>query len=119
MCIGGFACTGMIAGFGLFGFRDANAIRPLVYGSRKVSSGTDYLIASESVALDALGFTYIRDVGPGEAIIITKLGVTSQMCVDKYKLCPCIFEYVYLARPDSIIDGVSVYKARVHSMTQL
>jgi len=74
-CLGGYACTGLITGSGVFGFRDPHGIRPLVYGSRKCDKGIDYMIASESVALEALGFTVIRDVSPGEAILITKDGV--------------------------------------------
>jgi amidophosphoribosyltransferase len=103
----------MIAGFGIFGFRDPNGLRPLIYGSRKSEFGTDYMISSESVVLDSLGYSNFKDVGPGQAVIITRAGVTVKQCVPSLKFTPCIFEYVYFARPDSIIDGVSVYKARL------
>ncbi|KAJ3046028.1 amidophosphoribosyltransferase [Rhizophlyctis rosea] len=111
---GGFACVAMIAGFGLIGFRDPNGIRPLIYGERKTAEGTDYMMASESVALEALGFTNFTDVKPGEAIIITReRGLVTRQCARPKEFTPCIFEYVYFARPDSIMDGISVYKARL------
>nr|CAG8477281.1 10512_t:CDS:10 [Entrophospora candida]CAG8530941.1 2784_t:CDS:10 [Entrophospora candida] len=114
-CIGGFACVAMIAGFGIIGFRDLNGIRPICYGKRKNSHGTDYMFSSESVALDALGFSDIIDINPGEAVIITKQAITKRQLVEVEKLnfSPCIFEYVYLARPDSVIDGISVYRSRL------
>ncbi|KNC98620.1 amidophosphoribosyltransferase [Spizellomyces punctatus DAOM BR117] len=112
-CRGGYACVGMIAGFGLLGFRDPNGIRPLIYGERQSSEGKDYMMASESVVLEALGFTSYVDVQPGEAVIITKNGITKRQCVTGNPFTPDIFEYVYFARPDSIMDGVSVYKARL------
>ena len=112
-CLGGYACVGMIAGFGIFGFRDPNGIRPLIYGSRKTLNGFDYMFASESVALDALGYSDFCDVKPGQAIIITKDGLSKRQCVPQREFSPCIFEYVYFARPDSVIDGVSVYRARL------
>ncbi|KAJ3228017.1 amidophosphoribosyltransferase [Clydaea vesicula] len=112
-CRGGYACMGMIAGFGLFAFRDPNGIRPLIYGERKTSKGTDYMLSSESVALDALGFVNFVDVGPGEAIIITKDGLSKRQCCKPKEFTPCIFEYVYFARPDSVMDGVSVYRSRL------
>ncbi|KAJ3002028.1 amidophosphoribosyltransferase, partial [Thoreauomyces humboldtii] len=113
-CIGGYACVGMIAGFGLVGFRDPNGIRPLIYGERTNRDGnTDYMMASESVVLDALGFANFVDVRPGEAVIITRNGVSRRMCKEGMPFTPDIFEYVYFARPDSIMDGVSVYKARL------
>jgi amidophosphoribosyltransferase len=113
-CRGGFAVTAMIADYGIVGFRDPLGIRPLVYGSRETESGTEYMIASESVALDVLGFSLIRDVAPGEAIYIQRDGtVHTKLCAEHTKLQPCIFEYVYFARPDSIMDGISVYKARL------
>ncbi|KAI8914903.1 phosphoribosyltransferase-like protein [Powellomyces hirtus] len=112
-CKGGYACIGIIAGFGLIGFRDPNGIRPLIYGQRVSSHGTDYMMASESVVLDALGFTNFVDVLPGEAVIITKTGIAKRQCRSGQPFTPDIFEYVYFARPDSIMDGVSVYKARL------
>ncbi len=113
-CRGGFAVTAMIADYGIIGFRDPLGIRPLVYGSRETETGTEYMIASESVALDVLGFKLIRDVAPGEAIYIQPDGTLhSKVCAENTKLQPCIFEFVYFARPDSIMDGISVYKARL------
>ncbi len=113
-CSGGYAGIAMIMGVGIVGFRDPNGIRPLIYGRRKRNSGYEYILASESVALDILGYERIRDVQPGEAVFISNKGhVETKICADNTKLLPCIFEYVYLARPDSIIDEVSVYKARL------
>ncbi|KAJ1987151.1 amidophosphoribosyltransferase [Dimargaris cristalligena] len=112
-CQGGYACVGMIAGFGLIAFRDPNGIRPLVFGRRKRESGYDYMFASESVVLDSLEFTDVTDVLPGEAIIISKRSVSRRRLVDDQIFSPCVFEYVYFARPDSIIDGISVYKSRL------
>lgn len=115
-CIrGAYACIAMIIGHGMVAFRDPFGIRPLVLGKREVEGKTEYMFASESVALDVVGFEFERDVLPGEAIYITFDGeLHSQICTDNPKLNPCIFEYVYFARPDSVIDGVSVYAARVH-----
>uniref|UniRef100_A0A1D1YK60 Amidophosphoribosyltransferase n=1 Tax=Anthurium amnicola TaxID=1678845 RepID=A0A1D1YK60_9ARAE len=112
-CIGAYACVAMIAGFGIIGFRDSNGIRPICYGKRENIKGTDYMIASESVVLDALGFTEVKDINPGEAIIITKTKITGRKLVESTNITPCIFEYVYLARPDSVIDGISVYRSRL------
>ena len=113
-CRGAYAVVAMIAGYGIVGFRDPRGIRPVVYGKRETDRGTEYMIASESVALDALGFTLVADVAPGEAIFIGLNGVCeTRQCSDDSKYATCIFEYVYLARPDSIIDDVSVYKARL------
>jgi len=111
---GGYAVVSLIANNGLVAFRDPNGIRPLVLGKRDGTSGTEYMIASESVALDALDFERVRDITPGEAIYIDNKGrLHSQVCTNKSVWSPCIFEYVYLARPDSMIDGISVYKARL------
>ncbi|KAA6208303.1 amidophosphoribosyltransferase [Avibacterium paragallinarum] len=112
---GAYACIAMIIGHGMVAFRDPNGIRPLVLGKREEKGKTEYMFASESVALDVVGFEFVRDVQPGEAVYITFDGkLYAQQCADKPKLNPCIFEYVYFARPDSYIDGVSVYGARVH-----
>ena len=113
-CSGGYAAIGMIVGQGLFAFRDPMGIRPLVIGVRETTDGKEYAVASESVALAGLGFTFLRDVGPGEAVYITVQGeLHAAQCASEPVLSPCIFEYVYLARPDSIIDDVSVYKSRL------
>lgn len=113
-CRGGYAVVAMVVGKGILAIRDPNGIRPLVYGIRKTEQGTDYMVASESVALQSQGFELVRDLVPGEAIFITEEGeFFSKQCAEKFKLSPCIFEYVYFARPDSIIDGVLVYKARL------
>ncbi|KAJ1564789.1 amidophosphoribosyltransferase [Nowakowskiella sp. JEL0078] len=112
-CQGGYAVAAMVAGFGIIGFRDPNGIRPLIYGSREGKYSTDYMISSESVALEALGYSDFIDVQPGEAIIITKNGVSKRQCIAPREFTPCIFEYVYFARPDSVMDGISVYKARL------
>ncbi len=112
---GAYACIAMIIGHGMVAFRDPFGIRPLVLGKREIEGKTEYMFASESVALDVVGFEFVRDVLPGEAIYVTFDGqLHSQICADNPKLNPCIFEYVYFARPDSVIDGVSVYSARVH-----
>ncbi|RIA92290.1 phosphoribosyltransferase-like protein [Glomus cerebriforme] len=112
-CIGGYACVAIIAGFGIIGFRDSNGIRPICYGKRENINGTDYMFASESVTLDALGFTEVININPGEAIIITKTEITKNQIVEPKNFTPCIFEYVYFARPDSVIDGISVYRSRL------
>jgi amidophosphoribosyltransferase len=113
-CKGGYAAVAMITEVGIVGFRDPNGIRPVVFGERKTDSGTEYIIASESVAIDALDFKRIRDIEPGEAVFITLEGeIHTFQCSDNPSHNPCIFEHVYLARPDSIIDGISVYKARL------
>ena len=111
---GAYAAIGMIPGYGIFGFRDPHGIRPLILGERTTRNGTKYMLASESVGLTALGFKITRDVEPGEAIVIDRKGsVHSQQCSDSSILSPCIFEFVYFARPDSIIDKISVYKSRL------
>jgi len=113
-CKGAYAAVAMIAGFGILGFRDPYGIRPLVFGERQSKHGTEYMIASESVALDVLGFKLIRDVQPGEAVFIEKTGrLHSRQCAELRVHAPCIFEYVYFARPDSIIDNISVHKGRL------
>ncbi len=113
-CKGAYAVMAMIANFGLLAFRDPHGIRPLVIGKAETEKGTEYIVASESVALDVLGFKLLRDVEPGEAIFIDMDGnLYSRQCAENPKLTPCIFEYVYLARPDSVIDGVSVYQTRL------
>jgi len=114
-CEGGYAAVAMIMNYGLVAFRDPCAIRPIVYGKRETEQGTDYMVASESVALDVLGFELIDDIQPGEAVCITLDGqIHTRQCAANPVKSPCIFEYVYLARPDSIIDKVSVYKARLN-----
>ncbi|HUQ74093.1 MAG TPA: amidophosphoribosyltransferase [Burkholderiales bacterium] len=112
---GAYAVVAMIAGYGVLAFRDPYGIRPAVIGYNETHAGTEYMVASESVALDALGFRVLRDIGPGEAIFIAEDGrFYSQQCAPKASLNPCIFEYVYLARPDSLIDGASVYETRLN-----
>ncbi|MEO8342995.1 MAG: amidophosphoribosyltransferase, partial [Gallionella sp.] len=114
-CRGAYAVVAMIAGYGLLAFRDIYGIRPLVIGVNETEHGTEYLVASESVALDTLGFKFLRDIAPGEAVFIDFDGnMHSQQCSDHASLNPCIFEYVYLARPDSVIDGISVYETRLN-----
>ncbi|WP_337841188.1 amidophosphoribosyltransferase [Rheinheimera sp.] len=111
---GGYAVVALVIGHGLVAFRDPNGIRPLVMGKRETPLGTEYMVASESVALDADGFTVMRDVAPGEAVYITEGGdLFTQQCAENPSYAPCIFEYVYFARPDSTIDNVSVYASRV------
>jgi amidophosphoribosyltransferase len=111
---GAYACVAEIAGYGVIGFRDPLGIRPLCYGVSETDHGTEYLIASESVALEGLGFWLVRDIAPGEAVFIDLEGnFHSRVCAPNASLNPCIFEYVYFARPDSVIDGVSVYDARL------
>lgn len=122
-CSGGYAVVAMIANYGIVGFRDPSGIRPVVVGKRDTEFGPEYMIASESVALDVLGFKLLRDIAPGEAIYIDTEGqMHSQICTDNSRattLAPCIFEHVYFSRPDSIIDGVSVYKARLRQGERL
>jgi amidophosphoribosyltransferase len=114
-CRGAYAVVAMIAGGGLLAFRDPFGIRPLVIGKRETDGEPEWAVASESVALEAPGFRVVRDVAPGEAILVDpEGGFHGRQCALKPVLAPCIFEYVYLARPDSLIDGVSVYEARLH-----
>ena len=111
---GAYAVVAMIAGYGLLAFRDPFGIRPLVIGRNDTEHGPEYLVASESVALDTLGFRMLRDVEPGEAILVDTQGhFSSRQCAERTMHAPCMFEYVYLARPDSLMDGVSVYETRV------
>jgi len=113
-CHGGYAVVAMIIGHGILGFRDPHGIRPLVLGERRTSRGSEWMLASESVALDSLSFRFVRDVAPGEAVFIDDRGrLHTQQCVPTTRHTPCIFEYVYFARPDSKIDNISVYRARM------
>lgn len=113
-CEGSYAVAAMIAGTGILAFRDPNGIRPLILGHRLSENGSDeWIVASESVALITLGFEIVRDVEPGEAVFISSNGTMwSRQCADAVLHSPCIFEYVYFARPDSTIDGISVHEAR-------
>ncbi len=113
-CRGAYAVTMLIAGVGILAYRDPYGIRPLVYGKRETDQGTEHMFASESVALDVLGFNRVRDVAPGEAMFVDVKGeLHSQQCAEKPMLAPCIFEFVYFARPDSMIDGIYVHKTRL------
>ena len=108
---GSYAAIAMIAGFGLVAFRDPHGIRPLVMGRGEQS----FMVASESVALEGTGFTFERDVAPGEAIVVDLQGnMQAEQCAENVRLEPCIFEFAYLARPDSTMDGISVYQARLN-----
>lgn len=112
---GAYACVALIIGQGMVAFRDPYGIRPLVLGKRNGDKGQEYMVASESVALDAVGFEYLRDVAPGEAIFVDNQGqLFTKQCAENPQLVPCIFEFVYFARPDSTIDGISVYASRVN-----
>ncbi|MPS32553.1 MULTISPECIES: amidophosphoribosyltransferase [unclassified Salinivibrio] len=111
---GAYAVVAMVIGHGVIAFRDPKGIRPLCLGKRDTEAGTEYMVASETVALDAVGFDFVRDVAPGEAIYITLDGqLHTSQCADAPSLNPCIFEFVYFSRPDSFIDKVSVYGARI------
>lgn len=113
VCRGAYAAVALIVGGGIVGFRDPRGIRPLVVGCRR-NATNDYMIASESAALHVLGYDIVRDVRAGEAIYIDENGhMHSEICASETQLTPCIFEHVYLARPDSVIDDISVYKARL------
>ncbi|TNF87557.1 MAG: amidophosphoribosyltransferase [Gammaproteobacteria bacterium] len=117
---GAYAVVMMLTGKGIIGFRDPHGIRPMVYGKRETGAGSEYMIASESVALQASGFELVGDLQPGEAIYIdSEARVHRRQCAASTKLSPCIFEYVYLARPDSIIDDIYVYKARLRMGVKL
>lgn len=111
---GAYACVAMIPGFGLVGFRDPFGIRPLVLGRLETDHGTEWMLASESVALEGLGFQLVRDIAPGECVVIShEREVFSRVVSESASLNPCVFEFVYFARPDSVIDGISVYDARL------
>lgn len=113
-CKGAYAVVAMITGYGIVGFRDPNGIRPIVFGERDTDSGKEYIVASESVAITSLGFRVVRDLEPGEAVFINADGqLFTRQCAENPQYSPCIFEYVYFARPDSIMDNISVYKARL------
>jgi amidophosphoribosyltransferase len=113
-CRGGYAVVALIIGYGIVAFRDLHGIRPICLGVREGTSGVEHMVASESVAMDAISFRMVRDIQPGEAVIIENNGtVHSRQCAPAAGYTPCIFEYVYFARPDSIIDRISVYKSRL------
>jgi amidophosphoribosyltransferase len=117
---GGYSCVSLISGYGLLAFRDPNGIRPLVFGKREIEGDLEWIVASESVAITALGFEVVRDVEPGEAIFISSSGhLFTRKCSEPRVHSPCIFEYVYFARPDSVIDGISVYNARLNQGKRL
>ena len=117
---GGYAVVMSVLGLGVVAFRDPNGIRPLVLGKRSTPDGDEYAVASESVALDLMGFERLRDVAPGEAVVLTARGeLFTRQCAEPQGLTPCIFEYVYLARPDSMMDDISVHKARMRMGVKL
>lgn len=119
-CKGGYAVIAMMPNYGIIGFRDPNGIRPIVFGERETANGVEYMIASESVALDALGFKLLRDIAPGEAVYIDVSGkLHTFQCAENPRLSPCIFEHVYFSRPDSLMDEVSVYKTRLRQGEKL
>lgn len=113
-CVGAYAVVAMIVGYGIVGFRDPNGIRPICLGKRDAADGPEYMLASESVTLQALGYQLVNDVQPGEAVFISEQGdLHRQQCAAKTQYSPCIFEHVYLARPDSMLDDILVYKVRL------
>lgn len=119
-CRGGYAVVAMVAGGGLLAFRDPNGIRPLILGNRNTPLGEEWMVASESAALTSNGFTIVNDVAPGEAIFIDNhRQLTRQLCAKEAQLSPCLFELVYFARPDSIMDNISVYNVRMEIGRQL
>jgi amidophosphoribosyltransferase len=112
---GSYAVVALIAGHGLLAFRDPFGIRPLCFGALETPEGAEVMVASESVALEGTGHRFVRDVAPGEAVFIDLAGKThSKQCAESPSLNPCMFEFVYLARPDSVMDGISVYQARLN-----
>jgi len=112
---GAYAVIAQIASYGMVAFRDPHGIRPLCLGRQETDKGVEWMVASESVALTGCGFTLVRDVQPGEAIFIDLDGrLSSRQCAEHSLLTPCVFEYVYFARPDSLMDGVSIYDARLN-----
>jgi amidophosphoribosyltransferase len=119
-CRGGYSVVSLVLGLGLVAFRDPHGIRPLVLGRRETPEGIEYAVASESVALDILGFARLRDVKPGECVVVTPRGeIHSEVCARVGEHAPCIFEFVYFARPDSMMDDVSVHKARMRMGVKL
>jgi amidophosphoribosyltransferase len=111
---GAYAVVAQIAGYGMLAFRDPNGVRPLCLGTQETTDGVEWMVASESVAIEGIGFQFVRDIAPGEAVFIDNDGnLHSRLCADNALLSPCIFEYVYFARPDSTIDGVNVYNCRL------
>ncbi|MGC4077264.1 MAG: amidophosphoribosyltransferase [Rubrivivax sp.] len=109
---GSYAVIALVAGYGLLAFRDPHGIRPLCLG---VGPEGETMLASESVAIEGSSFRFVRDIAPGEAVFIDEAGQThTRQCAEAPRLNPCIFEYVYLARPDSVMDGISVYQARLN-----
>lgn len=113
-CKGAYAVVAMITGHGIVGFRDPHGIRPAIFGERDTPQGKEYIIASESVAITSLGFKVVRDLLPGEAVFLSMDGkIHTRQCAENPSYTPCIFELVYFARPDSIMDNISVYKARL------
>lgn len=113
-CKGAYAVVSMITGHGIVGFRDPHGIRPAIFGERDTALGKEYIIASESVAITSLGFRVVRDLLPGEAVFLSMDGkIHTRQCAENPSYTPCIFELVYFARPDSIMDNISVYKARL------
>jgi len=119
-CRGGYAVVALIVGIGVVAFRDPHGIRPLVLGKRELDDHSDYMVASESVALDVLQFERVRDVQPGETVFVENSGqLHSREYRGEVRHTPCIFEFVYFARPDSILDDLSVYKTRLRMGEQL
>ncbi|MFW2439153.1 MAG: amidophosphoribosyltransferase [Arenicellales bacterium] len=113
---GAYSVVALIVGQGILAFRDPYGIRPLIYGSRNTAKGPEHIVASESVALDVLGYDVVRDVAPGEAIFIDMQGtVHTRQCAENSQVSPCIFEFVYMSRPDSLMDGISVHKTRLRT----